>query len=423
MKKYRPKWASIGRSLLRSKISILCLFAPGLLLILLLLQSAFYPGLLSEKSFLNYDAWHYFSISTKGYEEYQQAFFPLFPFFWKLLSVNARGIVLVNALLYLGSFYFLAKSFSLNRREMLFYLCIPSSLFFFLPYSESCFYVGAVLLIVGVKTNRFILTLVALFLCSLARPAFTVLLPALILMEIMSEGKNIKVILADIGAYLLVALSGTLTVAWIQFCCTGKWFGFFAAQRLWGNYLQLPTFPLRTWGGDTIIRLDGTALLFGGMAAFILVACFLRIGPFGKLKLPREVVLSLAYLAGITLAVLLFRGGSLFSLNRFVFSVPFIVVALDYYLKLNIAFSVRQLSGALVCICMYWLLFGSFLHVTTALKFFALSCYILLFLLVKSENTTLGKWGFYVLTVINYVFLLIFFVRFLRTQDNNGWIG
>ncbi|MGV3632361.1 MAG: hypothetical protein ACO1O6_14225 [Bacteroidota bacterium] len=423
MKEIMTGRAAFIRRLLHSKISLLFFFAGGLFLLLFFLQSWLYPGLLLEEHFINHDAGHYYWIKTKGYEDYQVAFFPLFPLIWKLLSVPVYGIVCMNGLLYLTSFYFLARALSLNRAEVLFYLCIPSSLFLFLPFSESCFYAASVLLIIGVKTKRLILVLIALYVCTLARPAYTVLIPALVLMEVLTEGIRKKELLLKIGAYILVSVIGTIAVACIQFCYTGKWFKFFTAQRLWGNYLQLPVFPLRTWGGDVIVRLDGVALLFGLVSGIILLLYLFRTGPFGKLKIPREVVLSLAYLGGMALTVLLFRGGSLFSLNRFVFAVPFIVVALDFYLKQQLVLPVKQLFWMFVLIFLYWLCFGSYVHIATALKFFALSVYLSLFLLLKSGSLQIAKWAFWILAGLNFLFLVLFFVRFLLTKGEVGWVG
>ena len=123
------------------------------------------------------------------------------------------------------------------------------------------------------------------------------------------------------------ALLGTLLVGLIQYADhTGRWFEFFGVQKLWGNFLQFPQLPLRFWGGEMIGRLDGTALLFGLSAGLVLLRHLLPGKYAPQTQLPKEVVLSLAYLGGISLTVLLFRGGSLFSLNRFVFAVPFIIV-------------------------------------------------------------------------------------------------
>jgi len=76
---------------------------------------------------------------------------------------------------------------------------------------------------------------------------------------------------------------------------------------------------------------------------------------FKDIIIRKEVVFSLCYLAGITFIVLIFRGGNLFSLNRFVFAVPFIIVVADCYFKRKISFSKKQLMFTFIIILSFWL--------------------------------------------------------------------
>ncbi len=390
--------------------------------VLLLLQQFFYPGLLTRKHFLNWDAEHYFYIESKGYEGFRVAFFPFFPLLWRVLSVGIYGIVFVNAILYLGSFYFLMKSMALKRLETILYLSIPSSIFFFLPYSEALFFASATLLLLAVKSKRNLLVLSALLLCTLARPSFTVLLPALIIMEWLSEA-TIRKKASQIGLYILASGLGIVLVGVSQYYDTGQWFQFFSVQADWGNHLQVPSFPLRSWGGNMITRLDGVALLFGMGAGITLLLFLVKKEIRHKKKLSPEVLLSLAYLGGITLSVLLFRGGSLFSLNRFVFASPFILVAMNYYLKQSFQFSIKQLGIILFALVLYWLSFGSYVHIQAFLKFFAVSVYVLLFFGMKSNHEFLSKLSIIAFIILNFIFLITFYVHFLSTEGDVGFVG
>ena len=122
-------------------------------------------------------------------------------------------------------------------------------------------------------------------------------------------------------------------VSFIQFLDTGEWFKFFEAQKHWGNFLQIPRFPLTSWAGGFIVRLDGFAFLIGIILGGFLLGLIFKLKQFRNTIIPSEVIFSLAYLGGITLIVLLFRGGSLFSLNRFIFATPFIIVAFNFWIK------------------------------------------------------------------------------------------
>ncbi len=162
--------------------AILIIYAVAFLAILLALKQFVYPELLSTNNFLNWDAEHYYRIKNFGYEGFRVAFFPLFPFVWKLLHLNVIGIIFLNAAVFFIAFYFLIRSLRSNTLEILLYLSIPSFCFFFLPYSEAIFFACSTLFLMGLKKNKISIVWLGLLLCSISRPAFTVFIPALIIM-------------------------------------------------------------------------------------------------------------------------------------------------------------------------------------------------------------------------------------------------
>ena len=148
-------------------------------------------------------------------------------------------------------------------------------MFFYLPYTESIFFACSTLILVGVKQQKLGYILTGLFFCTLARPAFTVFIPALIIVECFSNG-SMKQILQRTGIYLLVCGAGIVVVGLVQFNDTGEWFKFFAAQKMWGNELQLPKLPFTSWAGGLIVRLDGTAMLVGLISGILLLFFMIR---------------------------------------------------------------------------------------------------------------------------------------------------
>jgi hypothetical protein len=404
---------------LNNTVKIIAAYFLVFVSVVFLLNQLFIPGLLAPGHFLNWDAQHYYWISQNGYEGFRVAFFPLFPFVWKGLSLGIHGITIFNAATFLVAFFFLVKELKSSIPETVLYLSIPSFLFFFLPYSEAVFFASSTLLIIGMKKHLLPVTLTGLIMATLARPAFTVLVPALILAELLG-GKADRKMLARLGTYVLVAIAGTFLVILVQYLYTGSWFGFPGAQKDWGNELQWPKLPLTSWAGGLIVRLDAAALLTGLTAGVVLLILLVHTKFRKKYPVPKEVLLSLGYLAGITLSVLAFRGGSLFSLNRFVFSTPFIIVALNYFLHSEINFTYRRLIiGVFTLLIFFTVLYQPYVHIRTFLNFVFLVMYMSLILSVKSDNPRIANISFYGLMGLNLFFQVFFFTRFL----SGGWVG
>ena len=401
-----------------AEIKMIILYALFFISVLFLLNHFFFPNILDVQNFLHWDAEHYYWIKNNGYKDFRVAFFPLFPMLWKVCSLGVYGIVIANALLFLVSFYFLVKLIGATNREVLLYLSIPSFCFFVLPYSESVFFASSTLLLIGLKKKKNILVLLGLLLSTLSRPAFTIFIPALLIAELICEQVN-KQLFLRILAYIFTALLGLLLVGLIQHHYTGIWFNFFEVQKGWGNKLQMPSFPLTSWAGGLIVRLDGAAMLTGTLAGIAICLYVVKARWKKRVHMPKEVIFSLSYLAGITLSVLMFRGGLLFSLNRFVFAVPFIIVAIHFYLVQGIHFSRKQLIIGFVLLFLFWLSFGSYVHIQALLKYILLSLYLFLVILIKVPNKSAGNIFYYLLILLNVIFQFVFLIRFL----SGGWVG
>jgi len=381
-------------------------------------QQIWFSELFDKMNFLNWDAEHYHFIKENGYQGFRVAFFPLFPLIWRLSSVGVYGIVILNGLTFLISFYLLLKNLEIKRGELiLMYLSIPSFIFFYLPYSESIFFLCSVIILSGLKNDKDYLVFIGLLLSTLSRPAFTVFIPALLITELLS--KRAGRIYFRIGYYLLLSFLGLLIVGIIQFFDTGEWFKFFRAQEGWGNHLQMPKLPLTSWAGGFIAKTDGFAFLIGVIAGGYLSALILKLKWIKGLMPHREVIFSLAYIGGITLSVLMFRGGSLFSLNRFVLATPFIIVALNYWTTQPINLSFKKLLLIFGFIFSFWFLFGSYVHIQQIMKFALLSLYVLLIFALKSDKVAIRNYSLILLTTINFIFQIIFYIRFL----NGEWVG
>ena len=399
---------------------IVAIFIYMLLFIVTLvgIQQIWSSELFDTIHFLNWDADHYNFIKEKGYKDFRLAFFPLFPIIWRFLDVGVYAIILINSLIFFISFYILIKNLEIKGvKEILMYLFIPSFVFFYLPYSESIFFLCSLIIILGLKNNKNYLVYIGLFLSILSRPAFTVFIPALIITQLLNRNKE-KISLT-IGFYLLVSILGIISVGIIQFYDSGEWFKFFSEQKNWGNHLQIPKLPLTSWAGGFIVRTDGFAFLIGILSGSFLSALILKLKWVKDAVLPKEVIFSLAYLGGITIAVLLFRGGSLFSLNRFVFATPFIIVVLNYWIRQQFNLKIKKLLLIFGLIFIFWFLFGSYVHIQQIIKFGLLSLYATLIFALKSDKEIIRKYSLILLIIINFSFQIIFYIRFL----NGDWVG
>lgn len=387
-------------------------------LTIIILQQIWFKDLFDSLNFLNGDAGHYHYIKDNGYQGFRVAFFPLFPLIWRFFSVDIFGIVFFNSLFFLVAFFILIKGFNIRRlSEVALYLSIPSFIFFYLPFSESIFFLCSTAILLGLKNSRYFLVYIGLFFAVLCRPAFTIFIPALIITELLI--KNHDKTYLRIVIYILLAIAGLVLVSIIQFIDTGEWFKFFTVQKGWGNELQIPKLPLTSWARGYTVRLDGFAFLIGVLAGGYLTALILNIKIFRENIVPKEIVFSLAYLGGITLSVLIFRGGSLFSLNRFVFATPFIIVIINYWINQEIHFKNKQLLLIFVLIFSFWFLFGSYVHIQLFLKFMLLSLYAILLFAIKSDNQIIQKSSLWLLIITNLTFQIIFYLRFL----NGEWVG
>ena len=371
-----------------------------------------------EKNFLNWDSQHYYKISEKGYENYLTAFFPLMPMIWKITSFSVTGMIILNSLFYFVSILFLAKALDFDNREFLIFLTVPQAIFYFLPYSEAVFFSASTILIIGLIRKNQWLVVTGLFFGTLARPAFAIFVPAIIITEFMTSRADRKMFYRLLTDFLSILLAA-FVVAWIQYLYTGEWFRFFEAQRLWGSYLRIPKLPFTSWAGGLIVRVDGTAFLAGFISGVVLVIMIIRYFHDRSLKISRELVFSLCYLSGISLLVLLFRGGSMFSLNRFVFATPFFIIALFHFFRTAKTFTLKDQAFLFLFLTVFWLLFGSYGHIQTFLIFALLSIYILLYSFIKTKWNWI-QWTATILVIItNVAFQVYFYLRFL----NNQWIA
>ncbi len=368
----------------------------------------------NRDSFMHWDAIHYEHIAHIDYLGFRTAFFPLFPLIWKILRCGIYGVVLFNGILFIFSASLLVTFFKFSAEEFLIILSFPSLIFLFLPYTESVFFFSVALALIGMSKQNNWIIFVGMLLASCTRPVVYVFIPAVIILNII---ENRKLTLQRFIFLILPILLGIILVFFIQYFNTHDYFAFFHSQKMWNNYLQIPKFHLTSWGGDDIVKLDGSAFLVGIIATVAIAYFAFKKSTIGESMKQEPTLFSIIYLAGICWFVLFTRGGSLFSLNRFVFATPFFFLGFSALLKKS--WTTREYVLIFLLLNVFWLLLGSYVHIVETLKYLALSVFVMLFLFISHPNKYISKISYSVCLIGNIFLQLYFYNSFLH----NGWVG
>ncbi len=393
-----------------------------------------------------FDAGWYRSIRDNGYDYHSDkqsnvAFFPLFPYLWRLLHLNNIRMGLANWIICFMSMALLKRSLRLQNREVLLFLSLPSMVFMYLPYTEASFLFFCTFFIIGRYENKQYWILLGLFFSSLIRPTAIFYVPAIIFSEVVSavlNGENWRPTLKRILLYSGVSALALLTVAILQRYQTGSWFLFFDVQgKFWNHRFSAPRIPFTTWTEARILWLDAIALTFGIVAALFslvwAVRAFLKkqnVGPS-----PSAIVLfSSAFLSLTVFSVVFFdarntsEGTTLLSLNRYILASPFFIVFLWHVLKSGARLKEYAVLFVLalltIWICLYpWdgeyeMLKNHILKTNRAVLYLGVvSVYIVSFLLMKLDDIRADLMGgIYLLNMFLQIYLLNEFLT-------KNWVG
>lgn len=365
-------------------------------------------------SFLQWDAEHYRTIAENGYEGFRTAFFPLFPMIWAISELNALGVSILNGCIFFLCIIFFAREFQATPKELFLTLSFPGMVYMFIPYTEANFFLGSTLLLIALHRSNSFLSVLGGIICGLSRPASLILIPALALPLFFPVKKGLYRP-AIFG--VLSLLLGVFITSGIQYADTGEWFSFFSAQSNWDNSFRTPSFPFTSWAGANIVRLDGAALLTGTISGILFLLRSFRVK---KSNTGHEFVLrfALAYIAGISLMVVLFRGGSLFSLNRFVFGTAFFMLMVPLFYRSR-TWGTKDLSIAFFGLSLFFLAFFSWVHIQVFLKYELLAAYICLIPATRHPNQLVANSSFFLVMWGNLSIQVWMMSRYLEGM----WIG
>lgn len=311
------------------------------------------------ESLSNWDGGHFTGIAENGYkEDYQYAFFPLYPIVIKLVNYFIGNYNLSAVLISVGSVFFalqmLFKLISLDfskklaHTTVLFILFFPTSFYLIVSYSESLFLLLAVATFYFLRQKKLILATCAAILVGATRFVGLAVILGFLLEIQLTSGFNRK------NWYVLFAPLGFLSFCLYLYLNTGDPFYFLTAESHWQRTLSLP--GLNFWQAIKGLINFGS---FSSNPNVVLDLAFAIFGLGLTLRSLRFLPISFSVYSLISIAIPLFTP-TLSSIPRFILPIfpIFIVLALvkNEYIKLIYQIISLMLLSALAILFIngYW---------------------------------------------------------------------
>jgi len=204
------------------------------------LASYHLPKIIS--SLANFDGLYYLRIAQRGYQQYEQVFFPFYPFLVRIFSpvfINnylMSGLFISNLSFLLGLIifykYLLLTMKPFSHLAIIFFLLLPTSFFFGVAYTEGLFFLLIILSLYFLKKNRLFFAGFCGFLAALTRVQGVLLIIPFCL-EAVRILKN-KRKFWSISLVSITPVLGLLTYMRYLLKTTGDQFYFFHSQTVFG---------------------------------------------------------------------------------------------------------------------------------------------------------------------------------------------
>ncbi len=310
--------------------------------------------------------------NTGCYSNVSGAFFPLFPIIWKLLAVNSIGISIFNYLLFITSIALLINYLSsLSGLENILIYCIlitlPSTIIYYIPYTESFFLFFMTIWLIGVVKKKYWISFIALTLLAMVRPATIFILFALLAVEFIAlfSHKNFKLFIKESFLKLFPFVIGFFFSFLIQFTYSSKWTKFFEAQKYWNSGFH-PINTVSDWSVEGF-GLNVFSICFICLPALIFASyTLIKSSKLGDDKnnvlkevnhLPYLLSVSSYYFIGIFVFTMLTSGGNMHSLFRFIMASPPFYIAVIILLNSLNFYKVKNTILYLIVPIIFLLLF------------------------------------------------------------------
>jgi hypothetical protein len=325
----------------------------------ILFYFGFLPALPDNTNLVHLDASYYSHIKDVGYEfkpgnASNAGFFPFFSLLWKITGLTPLGISILNGFIYLCSLYLLCVVFKPDLEILGMYMSLPFMFYFFIPYSESLFFLFSVLILYGLYRNNNVLVFIGLIFAGLTRPSFLFFIPAFLGVTLMlktkAELRSRKTWLDLVKWYMLPVLISVLLIGVAQYITTGHFFAYYEVQSgSWGRKFSWPKFPLGSNSELLIVQLQWFNFWFGMLIATIGVILTVQWIRFKNLhlKIERHELFALIFLIMALISIVFFNpkwfwinGASsnstnLTGISRYMETNAFAFVALLYLFKVK----------------------------------------------------------------------------------------
>ncbi len=180
----------------------------------------------------NFDGIHYLLIANRGYAQWEQAFFPLYPLLIKFLTpVFDNGLIsalIISNFSFLIAILLFTKLYNKNDNfwVLIFLLVFPTSFFFGAVYTEGLFFLLFVLTLYFLKKENYLLVGLFAVLASLTRLIGVFLIIPIVFHLIQKSKVKISAILSP--------LLGLGIYCYYLFKSTGDPFFFLTSQPIFG---------------------------------------------------------------------------------------------------------------------------------------------------------------------------------------------
>ncbi|MFK8046708.1 MAG: hypothetical protein AB8B72_14510 [Crocinitomicaceae bacterium] len=400
---------------------------------------------ITNSNLLWWDAPIYQCISKKlylkeeaCYGKVRAAFFPLFPMLWKVTNSSAISISIINYFLYAAGLmlmflYFASGSAFTKSTNFALLLAFPTTIIFFIPYTEALFLFCFTIAAVGILKNKNLLYFLGAFLTAMVRPATIFVLFAILLAEVFSatKHKNLKLYLQQSFFRGLPFGLGYTVALGIQRGSSGSWTAFTDAHAYWAGGIQkleaIVDWSIEGFGMNVfaIIFISVPALIF----VFYLMLDVLTksksfLSSLQSNKTNYLFLISALYISGLLIFTVLTSSGNLHSYFRFTMTSPLFYLAAIILLGY---LSHSRTRYAVLCFAILIILFALFFYNVpyggNRLAFSFVGMYLLVatsgYLLIRSHIPKLIDLPIILLLIVsNSIWTTFLFNSYL----SNGWI-
>ena len=322
---------------------------------------------IKDQEFAKWDAgiyrcirWHNYTQESGCFHNVRSAFFPLFPLTWKALALNNLGISIFNFCLFVLSLTLLSSLVGRGSdfdRNLTFVLCVclPSTVIFCIPYSESVSLFCFVVMLLGWRRSMYWLYFMGALGLSMSRAAMFFAFAILSLMYLfrLIRGSNFRADLREAIRRCLPWFLGLLIVFLFQYYSSGEKFTFFEAQQFWDRRFRLPT-KFVDWSQE------GFGMSFFTLLVICLPITVYFLSNLRHLWAKRNFLFtwSLGYMVCMTFYCLFTTGGSLHSFYRHVLCSPFFFLFIFSVDSESAMFSIskgKAIGWLILVFCVFWL--------------------------------------------------------------------